>query len=139
MESTLFVVADQSQAQLYRVSGTKLNPELEDVGTIDHPEAHGKFDEASSGMHMSFVDVESSEAEEERRFVRQVVEHLHKRHSDGEFRRLYIAAPANFVGKIRGLYSSALAQAVSREIVGNFTRENARTLTERIKKKRWLD
>lgn len=138
MESTWFVVADQSQAQVYRVSGTKLNPTLETVETLDHPEAHGKFDASSSGMHMSYVDVASSEEEEERRFVRQVVEHLHKRHNDGDFSRLFIAAPANFVGKIRGLYSSSLASAVSREIVGNFTRENPRTLTERIKKKRWL-
>ncbi len=138
MESTWFVVADQSQAQLYRVSGTKLNPTLESVDCIDHPEAHGKYDAASSGMHMSFVDVSSSEDEEEKRFVRQVVERLSKGHSEGEFRRLYIAAPANFVGKIRPLYGNALAQSVSKEIIGNYTRENTRSLTERMKKKRWL-
>lgn len=138
MESTWFVVADQSQAQLYKVKGSKLNPELEKVEVLDHPEARGKFDASSSGMHLSFVDVSGSEDEEEKRFVRQLVERLDKSRARGEFRKLYIAAPANFVGKIRDLYSSALAQSVTKEIVGNYTRDNARALTERIKKKRWL-
>lgn len=138
MDATWFVVADQSQAQLYRVTGSKLNPELESLGKFDHPEARGKYDASSSGMNLSFVDVSGSEAEEERRFVRQLVEHLHKSHAAGEFRRLYIAAPANFVGKIRGLYSNSLAQSVRKEIVGNYTRENARALTARMKKKEWL-
>lgn len=138
MDATWFVVADQSQAHLYRVKGTKLKPELESLGSLDHPEARDKYEASSSGMHLSFVDVSGSEDEEEKRFVRQLVEHLHKSHAKGEFQRLYIAAPANFVGKIRGLYSNSLAQSVRKEIVGNYTRENARALTARMRKKEWL-
>ncbi len=136
MVPTLFVVADQSQAHLYRVGGTKLNPTLEPIDQLDHPEARERLDSSESSSAHLHVDTSGSEAEEERRFVRELVERLRKGHSNGEFRKLYIAAPANFVGRLRKHYGSSLSRMVEREIIGDYTRQDERTLTKRVAQ--WL-
>ena len=130
MNRTLFVVADQSQAQLYKVGGTKLNPTLEALEALEHPEARERMDPSESSAHMQ-VDNSGSQAEEERRFVRELVDRLRKGQSSGEFRRIYIAAPANFVGRLRKHYGS-LSRMVEREIIGDYTRQDERTLTKRF-------
>lgn len=137
MEPTWFVVADQSQAQLYKVKGTRLDPELEEVECLEHPEAR-ESNASSSGMHFSYVDTDGPSEEEQRRFIRQVVEKLKRARERGEFSKLYIAAPANFIGKARNLYGNALAQTITKEIVGDYTNENQRAFTNRIKKRAWL-
>ena len=131
MVPTLFVVADQSQAHLYKVGGTKLNPVLEPIEQLEHPEARERLDPADSSGHLA-VDTSRHDAEEERRFVRELVDRLRKGQSSGEFRRLYIAAPANFVGRLRKHYGSSLARAVEREIIGDYTRQDERTLSRRF-------
>lgn len=136
MVPTLFVVADQSQAQLYKVGGTKLNPTLEAVDSLAHPEARERLDPTESSAHM-MVDTARAEAEEERRFVRELVERLRKGQAQGEFRRLYVAAPANFVGRLRKHYGVALERLVEREIIGDYTRHDERTLTKRFAQ--WID
>ena len=135
MVPTLFVVADQSQAHLYRVGGTKLNPTLEAIEQLEHPEARERLDPSESSAHMH-VDTSGSDAEEERRFVRELIERLRKGQSSGEFRKLYIAAPANFVGNLRKHYGS-LSRMVEREIIGDYTRQDERTLTKRFAQ--WID
>jgi protein required for attachment to host cells len=131
MIPTLFVVADQSEAHLYKVGGTKLNPTLEVIDQLEHPEARERLDPMDSNTFLH-VDNSGSEAEEERRFVRELIERLRKGQSSGEFRKLYIAAPANFVGRLRKHYGSALSRTVEREIIGDFTRQDERTLTKRF-------
>jgi protein required for attachment to host cells len=136
MVPTLFVVADQSQAQLYKVGGTKLNPTLEVVDQLSHPEAREKLDAHESGSDRPIVK-ESVAEEEERRFVRELVERLKKGQSSGEFQRLYVAAPANFVGRLRKHYGNTLARMVEREIIGDYTRQDERTLLRRFST--WMD
>lgn len=131
MIPTLFVVADQSEAHLYKVGGTKLNPTLEVIDQLEHPEARERVDPMDSNTFLH-VDNSGSEAEEERRFVRELIERLRRGQSSGEFRKLYIAAPANFVGRLRKHYGSALSRTVEREIIGDFTRQDERTLTKRF-------
>ena len=132
MIATLFVVADQSEAHLYKVGGTKLNPTLEEIEQLEHPEARARLDPTDSNAHLH-VDTSGSEAEEQRRFVRELVDRLRKGQSAGEFRKLYIAAPANFVGRLRKHYGS-LSRAVEREIIGDYIRQDERTLTKRFAK-----
>ena len=138
MERTWIVVADQSQAQLYKVSGSKMDPNLERVEVLEHPEGRDN-NASSSGMSLSFVDTRGSRDEEERRFVRLLMERLREAKREGEFRKLYIAAPANFIGKVRDLTCATLKQSIEREIVGDYTHENARALTKRVKKRNWLN
>jgi protein required for attachment to host cells len=136
MVPTLFVVADQSQAHLYRVGGTKLNPTLEAIEQLDHPEARERLDPSESNAHLR-VDMSGSDAEEERRFVRELVDRLRKGQSTGEFRKLYIAAPANFVGRLRKHYGSSLSRTVEREIIGDYTQQDERALVKRFAQ--WID
>ncbi|PRP96335.1 host attachment protein [Enhygromyxa salina] len=130
MIPTLFVVADQGQAHLYKVGGTKLNPTLEEIEQLEHPEARERLDPTDSNAHLH-IDTSGAEAEEQRRFVRELVERLRRGQSSGEFRKLYIAAPANFVGRLRKHYGS-LSRFVEREIIGDYTRQDERTLTKRF-------
>ena len=131
MIPTLFVVADQSEAHLYKVGGTKLNPTLEVIDQLEHPEARERLDPTDSNAHL-YVDNSGSDAEEERRFIRELIDRLRRGQSSGEFRKLYIAAPANFVGRLRKHYGSALSRTVEREIIGDYTRHDERTLTRRF-------
>ena len=135
MVSTLFVVADQSRAQLYRVKGSRVAPTLEEVDLLDH-EVEASANKSGSHHSLSFFDSKGPVDEEQRRFVRRLVERLRQGQQSGEFRRLYIAAPANFVGKIRGLYGSALASTVEREIIGDYTGQDRNKLEARMA--RWL-
>ncbi|MFV8751958.1 host attachment protein [Nannocystaceae bacterium ST9] len=136
MVPTLFVVADQGQAQLYKVGGTKLNPTLEVVDQLSHPAARERPEPHESGSHHEIIR-DSAGEEEERRFVRELVDRLKKGQSSGEFQRLYVAAPANFVGRLRKHYGNSLARTVEREIIGDYTRQDERTLLRRFSS--WMD
>lgn len=137
MKNTWVLVADQSAAKLFRVTGTKRNPELEPLDVLEHPEVLGT-DPSSSGMHASFVDMSGHDDEERRRFIRQVVDRLKRGHSKGELRELYVAAPASFVGELRGLYSSGVRRCVRREIIGDYIHEARPELEARMRKREWL-
>jgi len=112
-----------------------LNPTLEVVAQLSHPQARERSDAHESGSHELVRD--SAAEEEERRFIREVVDRLKKGQSKGEFQRLYVAAPANFVGRLRKHYGSSLARAVEREIIGDYTRQDERTLLRRFTN--WLN
>ena len=131
MVSTLFVVADQNQAQLYKVNGTKLDPTLDVIEELDHD----REDITNTGSHrsLSFIDNDAHDDELRRRFVRRLVDRLRRGQQKGEFERLYIAAPAGFVGRIRGLYGTKLAASVEREIIGDYTRQSRKKLEARVR------
>jgi protein required for attachment to host cells len=144
MEATWFVVADRSQAQLFEVEGTKLKPTLKPLETIEHPE--GRRAEArrtgassSSGMRDLLVETNGIHEEQDRKFVRQLLERLVHAQHQKQFDRLVIAAPADFVGKLRELAArSGLSRAVVREIIGDYTNDTLHALQERARRKEWL-
>jgi len=139
MESMWFVVADRSQAQLYEVVGPKLKPELRELETMTHPEVRQSTDPSASGSeHQMLGDHSGADAEEDRRFIRQVVDRLSQAQHHREFEKLVIAAPADFVGKIRELASRRLSKSVHREIIADYTHDNRRALQERMRRKAWL-
>jgi|GEM_PF-2341962 len=143
MEATWFVVADRSQAQFFEVEGTKLKPKLKSLGTLEHPE--GRRSEArrhgassSAGMRDLLVDTNSMQEEQDRKFVRQLLERLTQAQQQRQFGRLVIAAPADFVGRIRELGSRSLSKSVVREIIGDYTNDTIHALQERARQKEWL-
>ncbi len=139
MESTWFVVADRSQAQLYEVVGPKLKPTLRELETMTHPEVRVSGDPgASSSQHEMLADYSGADAEADRRFIRQVVDRLSRAQHHREFEKLLIAAPADFVGKVRELASRRLSKSVHREIIADYTHDNMRSLQERMRRKSWL-
>jgi protein required for attachment to host cells len=143
MEATWFVVADRSQAQLFEVEGTKLKPKLKPLETIEHPE--GRRSEArrngassSSGMRDLLVETNSMQEEQDRKFIRQLIDRLTQAQHQKQFDRLVIAAPAAFVGRVRELASSSLAKIIVREIKGDYTNDTIHALQERARQKEWL-
>ena len=143
MEATWFVVADRSQAQLFEVEGTKLKPKLKPLETIEHPE--GRRAEArrtgassSSGMRDLLVDNNNLQQEQDRKFIRQLLERLTQAQHSKQFDRLVIAAPADFVGRLRELAARSLSKSVVREIIGDYTNDTIHALQERARQKEWL-
>ncbi len=144
MEATWFVVADRSQAQLFEVEGTKLKPTLKPLETIEHPEgrrseARRLGESSSSGMRDLLVETNGIQEEQDRKFVRQLLDRLTQAQHQKQFDRLVIAAPADFVGKLRELAArSGLSRAVVREIIGDYTNDTLHALQERARRKEWL-
>jgi protein required for attachment to host cells len=143
MEATWFVVADRSQAQLFEVEGTKLKPKLKPLETIEHPE--GRRAEArrtgassSSGMRDLLAETNSMQEEQDRKFVRQLIDRLTQAQHQKQFDRLVIAAPADFVGRVRELAARSLSKIVVREIIGDYTNDTIHALQERARRKEWL-
>ncbi len=143
MEATWFVVADRSQAQLFEVEGTKLKPTLKSLGTLEHPE--GRRGEArragvssSAGMRDLLADTNSMQEEQDRKFVRQLLDRLTQAQHQRQFDRLVIAAPADFVGRLRELAARSLAKSVVREIIGDYTNDTLHALQERARAREWL-
>ena len=143
MEATWFVVADRSQAQLFEVEGTKLKPKLKALETIEHPE--GRRAEArrtgassSSGMRDLLAETNSMQEEQDRKFIRQLIDRLTQAQHQKQFDRLVIAAPADFVGRVRELAARSLARSVVREIIGDYTNDTIHALQERARRKEWL-
>lgn len=143
MEATWFVVADRSQAQLFEVEGTRLRPKLKPLETIEHPEARRSEARrngasSSSGMRDLLADNNSTHEEQDRKFVRQLLDRLTQAQHQRQFERLVIAAPADFVGRLRELAARSLAKSVVREIIGDYTNDTLHALQERARQKEWL-
>ena len=144
MEATWFVVADRSQAQLFEVEGTKLKPKLKSLGTIEHPEgrraeARRNGASSSSGTRDLLAETNGVQEEQDRKFVRQLIDRLTQAQNQKQFGRLVIAAPADFVGRLRELSARSLSKSVVREIIGDYTNDTIHALQERARRKEWLD
>lgn len=143
MEATWFIVADRSQAQLFEVGGTKRKPTLTPVETIVFPEARRaearrSGASTSSGKRDLLAETNGTQDAQDGKFVRQVIERLTAAQHRKAFERLVIAAPADFVGKMRELGSRSLAKSVVREIIGDYTNDTVHALQERARQKEWL-
>ena len=51
---------------------------------------------------------------------------------------LVIAAPADFVGRLREVARGALQKSVVREIIGDYTNDSVQALQERARRHEWL-
>lgn len=142
MEATWFIVADRSQAQLFEVGGSRLKPTLKPLEVIEFPEARREGRRAgpslTSGMRDLLADSNGPQEELDRKFVRQVLDRLTQAQHRKLFERLVIAAPADFVGKLRELAARNLSKTVVREIIGDYTNDTVHALQERARRKEWL-
>src|SRR5262245_24969787 len=105
MESTWFVVADRSQAHVFEVNGSRLRPTLTPIETLESPE-RPREGRRSGGSSMSgrrdlVTEARGAFEEQDSKFVRQIVERLSQAQRQRQFGRLVIAAPADFVGRLR--------------------------------------
>ena len=142
MESTWFVVADRSQAHVFEVNGSRLKPTLTPIETLESPdrprEARRSGGSTASGRRDLVSEGRSTAPEQDQKFVRQIVERLTQAQRERQFGRLVIAAPAEFVGRLREVAKGALQKAVIREIIGDYTNDTVHALQERARRHEWL-
>lgn len=75
---------------------------------------------ASAGSSRSAVEPGTDPlAEDERRFLRDVYDHLDRAHRDGDFDEIVVIGPAKIIGLWRDTLPGTLAPFVKREIVRN--------------------
>ena len=89
-------------------------------------------------MRDLLADTNSTHEEQDRKFVRQLLDRLTQAQHQGQFGRLVIAAPADFVGRLRELAARSLSKSVVREIIGDYTNDTLHALQERARQKEWL-
>ncbi len=140
MESTWFIVADRSQAHLFEVSGTRLRPTLTPIETLESQTARPdrRASLSSSSGRRDLLSEGRGAQEQDQKFVRQVVERLTQAQHRKQFGRLVIAAPADFVGRLRDAARSSLQKVVVREIIGDYTNDTVHALQERARRHEWL-
>lgn len=139
MESTWFIVADRSQAHVFEVNGSRLKPTLTPIETLESPERPRNGGASSASGRRDLVSEARGAAEEQdSKFVRQIVERLTLAQHQRQFGRLVIAAPADFVGRLREVARGGLQRAVVREIIGDYINDSVHALQERARRHEWL-
>lgn len=141
MESTWFVVADRSQAQLFEVNGSRMKPTLTPIERLESPERRSdrrSSSSSASGRRDLVSETRGTFEEQDSKFVRQIVERLTQAQHQRQFGRLVIAAPADFVGRLREVARGSLQKAVVREIIGDYTNDSVHSLQERARRHEWL-
>lgn len=142
MESTWFVVADRSQALLFEVNGSRMKPTLTPIETLESPE-RPRYERrggqsSASGRRDLVSETRGAAEEQDSKFVRQIVERLTQAQHQRQFGRLVIAAPADFVGRLREVARGTLQKSVVREIIGDYTNDSVQALQERARRHEWL-
>lgn len=138
MESTWFVVADRSQALLFEVNGSRMKPTLTPIETLESPERPRGSSSSASGRRDLVSETRGAAEEQDSKFVRQIVERLTQAQHQRQFGRLVIAAPADFVGRLREVARGTLQKTVVREIIGDYTNDSVQALQERARRHEWL-
>jgi len=137
MGKTWVMAADSSKAKVY--SAEKPNSALREVTSFDHPEGRmheqdltsdlpGRaFDSHGPGRHVMAQSVDPKR-QEMITFAKRLVAFLEASRQQGEFDRLYVAAPPTFLGLLREEYSRPLSEAVQMEVAKNVSAQDSEQL-----------
>ena len=123
-------VGDGSRGRIFRTNRAapleevedRLNPAARISGrdlASDRPGATS--DRSGYALHGVGGD-KDPRAEEMRRFAREIAERLRAAHREGDFERLFLVAPAAFLGELR----QCLAPAVRESVVGEMAKDLSR-------------
>lgn len=133
------LVADGSRARFFRTDRAAPLRELEDDlnPAARVPERALQSDRKGqtgrgTGGHAQFSAEGENDpkAEEERRFARSLAAHLRKARLAGEYERLFLAAPPNFLGELR----QALDAGTRSLVVGELDKDLSRLKPEAIRR-----
>lgn len=121
MHLTWIVVAESARARILTSSGPRTG--LEEIAALTHPAArlkerdlvsdtHGRsFDSAGQGRHTMGRHLDHKQAEAEA-FAREIAERLEAARQRGEFQKLILVAPPEFLGLLRKCMAPACADKV---------------------------
>jgi protein required for attachment to host cells len=139
MQKTWVLVAESSRAKLYTVTG-RLAPFTE-VDAMVHPESRmhegdlvsdsSGSDGGSFGQGRHVFDNRSSAKETESiEFARTLASRLDKGRNEGDFDRLVLVAPPEFLGHLRSNLSKEVMSKVARQVDKNLVQRPAEVLRD---------
>lgn len=133
------LVADGSRARFFKTDRAapleeiedSLNPMAREPRRALQSDRKGQTVRGGPGqMQFSAEGENDPKAEEERRFARALAEHLRKTRLAGEYERLFIAAPPDFLGELR----QALDEGTREVVVGELAKDLSRLKPKAIRK-----
>lgn len=140
--STIWVLAANGGTAKIFAAESPVAP-LEEVATLENPEAHAKqmdltsdrpgrsFDSAGEGRHAMSPRVEPKE-QEQIRFAKSVAERLERGRVGHAFERLVLVAAPAFLGHLRKSLGEPLKAHVSTEIDADYTALEPKELRSRL-------
>lgn len=133
------LVADGSRARFFRTDRAapleeledSLNPAAREPERALQSDRKGQTARGGPGMMQFGAEGENDpKAEEERRFARSLADHLKKTRLAGDYERLFIAAPPDFLGELR----HAMDAGTRAVVVGEMPKDLSRLKPEVIRK-----
>lgn len=140
-EDIWLLVCDAKKALLLQNAGDDAFPKLETRHVMEHAvhraqdigtDAPGRTFSGAGGRRSS-VDEGDLHLEEERRFLRTVVEELARRVEGGEIRRLILVAPPRALGLLRELENAHLKRATVAELPHDYVKLPLYEIEARLK------
>lgn len=137
MHKTWLVVADRARARIFSVASPK-GPltELED---LVHPQSRTHERDLTtdrsgrgSGGHGTMGSANTAHDNEAAEFARQVCARLEAARTRGDFARLILVAPPDFLGLLRKSQNPHVAKLVDREVPKNLSQLKSEAIREHL-------
>jgi protein required for attachment to host cells len=137
-KDTWVVVANSSQARIFRAENNQL---LQEIEILEHPESREKeselvtsrpgrsFDRVGTGRH-AIEPKTSPKLQEFVNFARFLSNHLEEARLQGKFGRLYLAAGPSFLGLLRQSIEPSILQLIAEEVDKDITHLNEAEIRE---------
>jgi protein required for attachment to host cells len=137
MQNTWVLVAESSRAKLYTVNG-RLAP-ITEIEALVHPEGRmhegdlvsdsAGSDGGSVGQGRHVIDSKNTARDHESlEFARTLASRLDSGRNNGDFDKLILVAPPEFLGHLRGNLSKEVLSMVSRQVDKNLVQKPAEVL-----------
>jgi len=137
MQNTWVLVAESSRAKLYTVTG-RLAP-ITEIEALVHPESRmhegdlvsdsAGSDGGSVGQGRHVIDSKNSARDHESlEFARTLASRLDSGRNNGDFAKLVLIAPPEFLGHLRGNLSKEVLSMVSRQVDKNLVQKSPEVL-----------
>lgn len=139
MANIRVLVADGSRARFFRTDRAapleeledELNPAVREPARALESDRKGATVRGAAGQTQFSAEGESDpKAEERHRFARELAGHLRKARLAGDYERLFIAAPPEFLGELR----RALDEGTRAVVVGELDKDLSRMTPEAIRR-----
>ncbi|MCZ7563454.1 MAG: host attachment protein [Burkholderiales bacterium] len=144
MASTWIVVADSSSARIF--AAPTPTGGLEELESFAHPEGRMRaqeltsdlpgraFDSVGAGRHAMESEV-GPRAQATTVFARRLAAHVGSARARGEIERVLVAAPPEFLGRLRDALDDATRRAVEAEFPLNLVKLSAAQIRARLPEK----
>lgn len=140
--TTWVVVADSSRGKIYVQD--KRNGELQEKVDLVHPGArlHGvQLTSDRSGRHTGafgqgshmFDPRTAAKEHEAENFAREIAKHLENGHNGGEFQKLVLMAPPEFLGTLREQLGEAMRKLVVKEITKDLVTHSTEEVRDKLR------